>query len=58
MIMENKKPNFTNDGNSLTYKDYKEKALKNPDVKKEYEKLQQEYSNIQSMINANFSDNE
>ena len=35
-----------------SYKDYKEKALNNPDVKAEYDALQPEYDLIQAMIAA------
>jgi len=35
-----------------SYKDYKEKALNNPDVKAEYDALQPEYDLIQAMIDA------
>ena len=35
-----------------SYKDYKEKALRNPEVKAEYDALQPEYDIIQTMINA------
>jgi len=35
-----------------SYKDYKEKALNNPDVKAEYDVLQPEYDLIQAMIDA------
>ena len=39
------------------YKDYKEKVLKNPEVKKEYDALQPEYDLIQAMIDARISEN-
>ena len=35
-----------------SYKEYKEKALQNPDVKMEYDALQPEYDIIQAMIDA------
>lgn len=35
-----------------SYKNYKEKALQDPDVKAEYDALQPEYDIIQAMINA------
>ena len=37
------------------YTDYKEKALSNPEVKKEYDDLQPEYDIIQAMIDARVS---
>lgn len=37
------------------YTDYKEKALSNPEVKKEYDELQPEYDIIQAMIDARVS---
>ena len=37
------------------YKDYKKKALANPDVKKEYDALEPEYDLIQAMIDARVS---
>ena len=40
-----------------SYKDYKKKALKNPDVKKEYDALAPEYDIIQAMIDARKSQN-
>ena len=40
-----------------SYKDYKEKALQNPDVKSEYDALQPEYDIIQAMINARVDQN-
>jgi len=40
-----------------SYKDYKEKALSNPEVKAEYEALQPEYDIIQAMIDARVSQN-
>ena len=39
------------------YKDYKEKVLKNPEIKKEYDALQPEYDLIQAMIDARISEN-
>ena len=39
------------------YKDYKEKALHNPEVKAEYDALQPEYDLIQAMIDARTSQN-
>lgn len=38
-----------------SYRDYKEKALQNPEVKAEYDALQPEYDIIQAMINARVS---
>lgn len=38
-----------------TYREYKEKTLNNPEVKKEYDVLQPEYDLIQAMINARTS---
>jgi len=35
-----------------SYRDYKEKALRNPDVKAEYDALEPEYDIIQAMIDA------
>ena len=35
-----------------SYKDYKKKALQNPEVKAEYDVLQPEYDIIQAMIDA------
>ena len=35
-----------------SYKDYKKKALQNPEVKAEYDALQPEYDIIQAMIDA------
>lgn len=35
-----------------SYKEYKEKALRNPEVKVEYDALQPEYDIIQAMIDA------
>ena len=35
-----------------SYKEYKEKALQNPEVKAEYDALQPEYDIIQAMIDA------
>ncbi|MCQ2549374.1 MAG: helix-turn-helix transcriptional regulator [Lachnospiraceae bacterium] len=40
-----------------SFKDYKEKALKNPEVKAEYDALQPEYDLIQAMIDARISQN-
>ena len=40
-----------------SYKDHKEKALQNPDVKSEYDALQPEYDIIQAMINARVDQN-
>ena len=40
-----------------SYKDYKEKALSNPEVKAEYDALQPEYDLIQAMIDARISQN-
>ena len=40
-----------------SYKDDKEKALQNPDVKSEYDALQPEYDIIQAMINARVDQN-
>lgn len=40
-----------------SYKDYKEKALSNPEVKAEYDALQPEYDLIQAMIDARTSQN-
>lgn len=39
------------------YEDYKRRALQNPEVKAEYDKLQPEYDIIQSMINARVQQN-
>lgn len=39
------------------YKDYKEKVLNDPEVKKEYDALQPEYDLIQAMIDARISEN-
>ena len=36
----------------ISYKDYKKRALQNPDVKAEYDALQPEYDIIQAMIDA------
>ena len=36
----------------MKYKDYKKKALSNPDIKKEYDALGPEYDLIQAMIDA------
>lgn len=35
-----------------SYKEYKERALKNPEIKKEYDALEVEYDIIQAMIDA------
>ena len=40
-----------------SYKDYKKKALQNPEVKEEYEALAPEYDIIQAMIDARKSQN-
>lgn len=40
-----------------SYKDYKEKVLRNPEVKAEYDALQPEYDLIQAMIDARTSQN-
>jgi transcriptional regulator with XRE-family HTH domain len=40
-----------------SYNEYKEKALKNPKVKEEYDALQPEYDIIQAMINARINQN-
>jgi len=40
-----------------SYKDYKKKALQNPEVKKEYDALAPEYDIIQAMIDARKSQN-
>lgn len=40
-----------------SFKDYKEKALKNPEIKAEYDALQPEYDLIQAMIDARISQN-
>lgn len=39
------------------YRDYKEKALQNPEVKTEYDALQAEYDIIQSLIDARANQN-
>ena len=39
------------------YEDYKRKALKNPEVKAEYDSLQPEYDLIQAMIDARKAQN-
>lgn len=39
------------------YKDYKEKALSNPEVRAEYDALQPEYDLIQALIEARTSQN-
>lgn len=40
-----------------SYKDYKKKALSNPEVKAEYDALEPEYDLIQAMIDARVSQN-
>ena len=40
-----------------SYKEYKAKALSNPEVKAEYDALQPEYDLIQAMIDARTSQN-
>lgn len=40
-----------------SYSKYKEKALQNPDVKREYDALEPEYDIIQAMIDARKSQN-
>ena len=40
-----------------SYKDYKKKALQNPEVKKEYDALAPEYDIIQAMIDARKNQN-
>ncbi len=40
-----------------SYRDYKKKALQDPEVKKEYEALAPEYDIIQAMIDARKSQN-
>lgn len=40
-----------------SYKEYKEKAFLNPEVKAEYDVLQPEYDLIQAMIDARISQN-
>ena len=35
-----------------SYKEYKEKVLKNPEIKAEYDALEAEYDIIQAMIDA------
>ena len=37
-----------------SYKDYKKRALQNPEVKAEYDALQPEYDIIQTMIDIKF----
>lgn len=39
------------------YKDYKNKALQNPDVKAEYDALQPDYDIIQAMVSARVGQN-
>ena len=39
------------------YKNYKERTLQNPKVKKEYDSLQPEYDLIQALIDARISQN-
>ena len=41
----------------VSYKEYKEKALSNPEVREEYDALQPEYDLIQAMIDARISQN-
>mgnify|MGYP000792249309 CR=1 FL=1 len=45
------------DADISSYKEYKEKALQNAEVKAEYEALQPEYDIIQAMIEARVSQN-
>ena len=45
------------DADMSSYKEYKEKALKNAEVKAEYEALQPEYDIIQAMIDARVQQN-
>ena len=45
------------DADMSSYKEYKEKALQNAEVKAEYEALQPEYDIIQAMIEARVSQN-
>ena len=40
-----------------SYKDYKKRALRNPEVKAEYDALQPEYDIIQAMIDARVQQN-
>ena len=40
-----------------SYKDYKKRALQNPEVKSEYDALQPEYDIIQAMIDARVQQN-
>ena len=40
-----------------SYKDYKKRALQNPEVKAEYDALQPEYDIIQTMIDARVHQN-
>ena len=40
-----------------SYRDYKEKALQNPEVKEEYDALEPEYDIIQEMISARIDQN-
>lgn len=40
-----------------SYKDYKKRALQNPEVKSEYDALQPEYDIIQTMIDARVQQN-
>lgn len=40
-----------------SYKDYKKRALQNPEVKAEYDTLQPEYDIIQAMIDARVKQN-
>ena len=43
--------------NMSSYKDYKDKALSNPEVKAEYDALKPEYDLIQAMIDARINQN-
>ena len=40
-----------------SYREYKKKALENPEVKAEYDELQPEYDLIQAMIDARVNQN-
>ena len=47
-----------NGGTAMSsYRDYKEKALQNPEVKEEYDALEPEYDIIQEMISARIDQN-
>ena len=47
-----------NGGTAISsYRDYKEKALQNPEVKEEYDALEPEYDIIQEMISARVDQN-